>query len=127
MANLSINELEELKAKYLPKVLPASWYVATEGADGRAYLNAWGLSVIVAFSRELDGKVWTHFSMSHKKRLPTWDEFRDAKYLFIGDFKAIQILPAKKEYVNINPHVLHLFACLDGDPLPDFTRGSGSL
>ncbi len=28
---------------------------------------------------------------------------------------------------NIHPNVLHLFVCLDGDPLPDFTRGKGSL
>jgi len=127
MANLSIQELEILKAKHLPKVLTASWSVAKEGADGRMYLNQWGLSVIVAFSIEQDGKRWAHFSVAHKKRLPTWDEFRDAKFMFLGDLKAIQILPATKDYVNINPNCLHLFACLDGDTLPDFTRASGSL
>lgn len=127
MKQLSIYELENIKARYLPKILPASWYVAQEGADGRAYMNGWGLSVIIGFSIELDGKLWAHFSVSHKKRLPSWDELKETKFIFLGDLKAIQILPASKDYVNINPKVLHLFSCLEGDPLPDFTRGSGSL
>lgn len=127
MESLSQIEITSLKTQYLPKILPASWRAVQEAMDGRAYVNAWGMSVIVAFSRELDGRRWAHFSIAHVKRLPTWDELKDAKFIFLGDLKAIQILPSQKEYINIYSHVLHLFACLDGDPLPDFTRGSGSL
>jgi len=127
MESLSQIEIIALKNQYLPKILPASWRAVQEAMDGRAYINAWDMSVIVAFSRELDGKRWAHFSIAHKKRIPTWDELKDAKQLFLGDLKAIQILPAKKEYVNIHLFCLHLFSCLDGDPLPDFTGGSGSL
>jgi hypothetical protein len=29
--------------------------------------------------------------------------------------------------VNIHPNCLHLFVCVDNDPLPDFTRGEGLL
>lgn len=127
MPGLSRTEIDRLKEAYLPKILPATWRVATEAGDGRAYVNSWGMSVIAAFSIELDGKVWMHFSIAHKKRIPTWDELRDAKFMFMGDLKAIQILPARAEYVNIYGHVLHLFACIDGDVLPDFTHGTGSL
>jgi hypothetical protein len=28
---------------------------------------------------------------------------------------------------NIHPNCLHLFCCLDGDPLPDFTGGMGTI
>jgi len=125
--SLSQSEIERLKNEHLPVILPASWRAVQEAMDGRGYINAWGLSVIVGFDKEQDGYIWAHFSIAHKKRLPTWDEFRDAKYIFLGDLKAVLVLPAKKDYVNINPHVLHLFACIGRDPLPDFTRGSGSL
>lgn len=68
------------------------------------------------------GELWAHLSVSAQvpARLPTWDELGWCKRYFLGDRKAIQVLPPKAEYVNIHPHVLNLYACLDRDPLPDF-------
>lgn len=60
-------------------------------------------------------------------KLPSWKDLRDVKDVFIGNRKAIQVFPVAAEYVNIHPNVLHLFACLDDDGLPDFTSGTGSL
>jgi len=37
------------------------------------------------------------------------------------------VVPPRSQYVNINPTVLHLWVCLDGDVLPDFTHGGSSL
>lgn len=70
----------------------------------------------------IDGELWAHLSVSNvqKKRVPHWDELRWCKEYFLGDRKAVQVLPPRAEYVNINPHVLHLYACLERDPLPDF-------
>ena len=69
----------------------------------------------------IDGEIWAHLSMSVPgKRVPTWDELRWCKEYFLGDRKAVQVLPPRAEYVNINPYVLHLYACLERDPLPDF-------
>ncbi len=68
------------------------------------------------------GELWAHLSVSAQTpaRLPTWDELGWCKRYFLGDRKAIQVLPPKAEYVNIHPHVLNLYAPLDRDPLPDF-------
>ena len=86
------------------------------------YLSHW-LKVICSAGVEADGKRWMHVSVSHRRRLPNWREYRLVKDLFIGKHrKAIQVLPAEAEYVNHHPNVLHLWSCLDGDPLPDFRR-----
>lgn len=84
------------------------------------------LMVLVSKSLEADDKMWLHVSLSRPSRLPTWQDLRRVKDAFVGkDRKAIQVLPADSEYVNIHPFVLHLFCCLDGDVLPDFRRGTG--
>ncbi len=115
--------------EHLPHALPSGWSVAEEGADGSWYQKSLPpLTVCLSGCIELDGKRWLHLSCSHRKRLPTWDEMVEVKELFLGeDAKAIQVLPPRKEWVNLCDRVLHLWVCLDGDPLPDFTRGTGSI
>jgi len=84
------------------------------------------VTVIVSGSTEADGRRWLHVSVSRPSRLPTWDDLREVKDTFIGrDRKAIQVLPPAAEYVNIHPNVLHLWACLDDDGLPDFRKEGG--
>ncbi len=81
------------------------------------------LTVICSARPEADGKRWMHVSCSRPSRLPSWDDLRLVKDTFIGrERKALQVLPPQSEYVNCHPYVLHLWACLDGDPLPDFRR-----
>lgn len=81
------------------------------------------LSFIVSATIEADGKRWVHLSVSHRDRIPTWAELLHVKEVVLGDERAaVQVLPRKSEYVNINPRVLHLWHCVDGDPTPDFRR-----
>jgi hypothetical protein len=111
-----------------PPAAPRGWYVDDRRLDGaRYYCPSRKLIAIVSISVESDGRRWLHMSLSHWNRVPTWGELRDAKQLFLGDVYAYQVLPPKSQYVNINPKVLHLWHCLDGAPLPEFSRGSGSL
>lgn len=87
----------------------------------RAYqrtLDDGHLSVIVG--HEPSG--W-HLSISHRLnildpftqrplagRIPTWDEIRDARYLFCPDVPYMaMILPPKDEYVNVHPTTMHLY------------------
>lgn len=112
----------------LPRVLPAGWHVDRDGYDGRSYMNANGLLVFASASVELDGKRWLHVSVSRRSRLPSWEDLRAVKDAFIGrDRTALQVLPPAAKHVNIHAYCLHLWSCLDGDPTPDFTRGSGSI
>lgn len=111
-----------------PRVLPPWWALDQEAADGARYLNRHeGFVVILSAATELDGKRWVHLSMSHHKRPPRWEELREAKDVFIGERFAYQVLPPPSQYVNIDHRVLHLWHCLDGDPLPDFTRGGRTI
>lgn len=96
--------------------------------DGAAYsCLPRKLGVILSASLEQDGKRWVHLSLSHRHRVPTWGELRATKEAFLGDVYAVTVLPPQRVYINIHPNVLHLFHCLDGHPLPEFSRGMGSL
>jgi hypothetical protein len=82
-----------------------------------------GVKLLVLLGAEcVDGELWAHLSVSAQepKRIPTWRELTWCKDYFLGDRKAVQVLPPRAEYVNIHPHVLNLYAPLERDPLPDF-------
>lgn len=112
-----------------PRVLPASWREVERGPDGAKYVNAAArLACILSCSYEVDNRAWLHLSVSHALRIPTWGELRVCKEQFLGDREAYSIMPPRVRYVNLHPHVLHLFALLDeSTALPDFTAGTGSL
>ena len=115
-----------------PTILPPGWAKIQDGEDGAMYQARLGqdigLRVIASAGLEEDGKWWLHVSASRKTRMPTWGDLRRAKDIFIGpNVSAIQVLPKQDDWININPFVLHLWHCLDDDPLPDFTHGIGSL
>lgn len=111
-------------APLAPLILPHGWRVDEAGFDGARYLHRKGLRAIVSACIEDDGRPWLHMSLSRADRLPTWDELREAKDLFIGrDRHAYQCLVPPSEYVNVHPFCLHLFAPVDGRALPDFRKG----
>ena len=84
--------------------------------------------LLVSGAEEEDGKRWLHLSVSRRDRLPSWPELREVKNLFLGrEVMAVQVLPIESKYVNIHPNVLHLWRCVDADPCPDFTHGTGAI
>ena len=89
-----------------------------------AYLDrVRGLAVIASASIELDGKAWLHVSVSHRYQMPTWEQLVEVKETFIGsERQALQVLPKMSEWVNVHPYCLHLWACVEGDGLPDFRQ-----
>ena len=108
---------------------PPGWVLAERRDDGAMWVNKKrGLSVIVSISYQGDGHAWAHASIAHVKRLPTYDELKYLHRHWLGEQrKAIQVFAPSAEHVNIHPRCLHLWCCLDGDPLPDFTAGGGSI
>jgi hypothetical protein len=115
----------------LPKVLPPGWQKMRDQHDGAFFRNAMtGQTIIMSAHLENgdSGRRWLHMSTAFPNRMPTWAELVEAKEIFLGQHsKAVNVIPPRSEYVNINPYVLHLWVCIDEDPLPDFTLGSGSL
>ena len=114
---------------WTPPAPPLGYSMVRRSIDGAHYVRTLtGASVIVSATEELDGRAWVHFSMARADRLPTWEELVEGKEAFLGrESKAIMVLAPRSQWVNIHPNCLHLFVCLDGDVLPDFTHGSGSL
>lgn len=96
-------------------------------ADGDQFHHN-GMTINRSISREKDGKLWIHVSFSRRSRIPDYDDITRVKRDFIGDDKkAVMVFPALSEHVNIHPYCLHLWNCVDEDPLPDFTQGTGSI
>lgn len=114
-----------------PASLPAKWRVQERRRDGASYVvtteRGW-MTVIASACQESDGKRWVHLSCAYPSRLPTWTELTMIRDVLLGAHaKTIQVLAPKSEHVNIHPYCLHLWHCLDGDPLPDFTQGTGQI
>lgn len=65
-------------------------------------------------------KGWEHVSISLSSRCLTWDEMCIIKDLFFYDDEvAMQLHPAKENYINISPYCLHLWRPKELDiPLP---------
>ena len=113
-----------------PRVLPPAWEEVERDVSGAKYIaRSRNLVAIVSGAFEQDGRAWLHLSVSHRNRVPTWQELAWCKQVFLGDREAYQVLPPRARYVNIHPTVLHVFALLDESDaaLPDFTRGTGSI
>ena len=113
----------------LPRVIPYTWRLHTRTIDGARYVQPMtDLTVTVSGDVEHDEKKWIHLSIAHPERMPTWEEVVAAKEWIIGrDEYAVQVIPPRERYVNTHPFCLHLFSCVDGHPLPDFTRGGNTL
>jgi hypothetical protein len=93
-----------------------------ESADGYMFISINGLSIIITYEIHQE-KRWIHVSFARKSRMPDYNDIKIIKRDFIGDNKkAIMIFPDEEHYVNLHPYCLHLFCCLDGDGLPEFSR-----
>jgi hypothetical protein len=56
-----------------------------------------------------DGGLW-HLSISHKDRLPTYEELKEARYKYCPDVKHMaMIFPPLDEFVNVCETCLHLW------------------
>lgn len=111
----------------LPK-LPKQWRFVERWGDGGLWRNRDNLKVIADAETKDDGKPWLHVSFSRADRLPSYSDIINVKETFIGpDRRAIMVFPRRDRHVNIHPNCLHLFACLEGDGLPDFDYAGASI
>jgi hypothetical protein len=105
------------------------WHLLEARPDGEAWRTDTGLTVIYSTALEQDGREWLHVSASRVDRIPSYSDMTRVKNAFIGVHRtAYSVWVPASEHVNIHPNCLHLWAVLEGDdPLPDFTRGTGSI
>jgi hypothetical protein len=111
------------------KRMPEHWQCMVRGDDGiQCITDRLRMKAIFSGCREDDGKLWLHLSVSTERGVPNWEQMVKAKNIFLGeDALAVQIFPRKANYVNLHKYVLHLWECLDADPVPDFSSGTGSI
>ena len=78
----------------------------------RAWINSeLGLKVLVTSDVMDDGSRWLHVSVSRRDRIPSWNDLKETKDMFIGrNAEAIQVLPRDRDYVNLHPFCLHLWS-----------------
>ena len=90
---------------------------AEDGGCGHIFFGVSKYPAIIIFSW---GDGWDHVSISYKNRCCTWEEMCYIKDTFFREDECvIQYHPAKKDYVNIHPYVLHLWRSQsEGIPVP---------
>ena len=90
--------------------VPDSW----EPFDGPLGLEGYesgGLRVLLSVDRMDDGQRWLHVSLSRARTLPTWEDLKLVKDIFVGrNHEAVQVLPRDEDYVNMMPYCLHLWS-----------------
>lgn len=87
----------------------------------RAWARHDGLHVVAGLEMH-DDEQWAHVSCSYTDHLPSWDDLKAVKEIWLGDVLAFQVLPPKAEYVSQHPWCLHLWHRLAGDPFPRMAR-----
>ena len=115
-------EQKKIEVLWKDMLQAKGWRVRETRQDGAAYENWNGMLVIASVAKESDGKDWLHISASFPTRQPTWNEMVEIRNLLIGEHQyAVMVVPPKRFYVKIHPHVMHLFSCLEGHYLPEFS------
>jgi hypothetical protein len=120
--------IEERKSRQVRLLQLRGWAWRYDGTDG---VGCWdlhhGLRLIHSVSREPDGEVWSHLSVSRRDNtLPDWYEVRDCQWLLYPDLTGLIVVAPGDEHVNV-AEVAHVWTKLTGDAaVPDF-RKMGSI
>lgn len=102
----------------------AGWVQAVQGSDGAGRFTHPHrlLKMVHSVSREPDGSLWGHFSLSRAGgELPGWYQLRDMQWLLYPGLTGIQVVAPEDRHVSI-AEVLHVWTCLTADVLPAFGR-----
>lgn len=115
-------ELRPQMAEKYPAFPPKDWEIMQPWGDGYALRERGGLRVLIDVSFKADDRAWLHVSVSRAKYPPSWDDLKRVKRDFIGDQNvAVMVFPAAEDFVNIHPNCHHLWHCVDGETICNFT------
>lgn len=68
------------------------------------------------------GELWAHLAVTGREQPPTLVEMSFCRDVFLGDRKAIQLFPCRRERSAAGARSLHLYAPLESDTLPSFRQ-----
>jgi hypothetical protein len=121
---MGVELLLDLTEEMFPRVLPAGWRRAP---NSNHFFSGDGL-LIIASAELIAGERWWHVSLARPNRLPSWDDIRKVKDVFVGrQNTAVSVLPSEDNYVNHHNFCLHIWRCLDREIVPDMRRLGGTL
>jgi hypothetical protein len=110
------------------RLLHGGWRQAQQGGDGAGWWVHAGdpggdLTLVHSVSREDDGNLWGHVSLSqdYGRKLPLWHQLHAAHWLLYPDLTAVQVLAPASGHVNIS-EAAHAWTCLTADLIPDFGK-----
>jgi hypothetical protein len=127
VANPAVEMFRSKQGQY-PEFPPSGWEIIQPWGDGYALRERGGLRLLIDCSFKADGKAWLHVSISRKTYLPSWDDMKRVKREFIGDGNvAVMVFPAAADYVNIHPNCHHLWHCVEGETICNFTADLGGV
>ncbi len=80
--------------------------------------------ILVTADHQSDRVNWIHASISHRDRMPDYDDLALLHRAVFGpDRWAYQVFAPESDHISIHAYVLHLWGRVDGAPqLPDFGR-----
>jgi len=83
----------------------------------------------VAAGREfLAGEPRYHMSVAHPRRLPTWDEIKEAKQamhtlgVLESDRTYVMPFPPRRSWLSVHPYCFHLWELLNSEIAADWAR-----
>jgi hypothetical protein len=105
--------------------VPYGWRKVRQEELTHAYLGQLGATkglLVLASICLYQDLAWYHVSCSRDAKIPSYLDLAEVKRIWFGaDRWAIQVFPVTAKHVNIHPHCLHLWHCLDdGFQVPDF-------
>ena len=117
-------DAERLLALLTPAVLPPGVERTVNDAHSKWYRVRLGVSPItVVIEIEVwQGELWAHLAVTGRETPPSLAELSWCREVFVGDRKAIQVLPRRFEAIESNPRTVHIYAPLESDALPSFAR-----
>ena len=69
------------------------------------------LTVMRSIDDLSNGQKTLHVSVSRQGKLPSWEDLKRCKALFMGvDVDAYHVIPRVSDYVNMNQNTMHLWA-----------------
>lgn len=90
---------------------PPGWKELPTMPMGRAFRKETSsLTVLSSLDDMEDGVVALHVSVSRAKKLPTWEDLKAVKNVFMGpEVDAFHIIPAISDHVNLHNYTMHLW------------------
>ena len=110
-----IKDVREFRPLSLPA--PSGWKRLGVLAGVMAYAHVTtSMRVTVSLDTFEGGERFLHVAVSRRGRLPSWDDLKRVKTVFMGrDVDAFHIIPRADDHINMHEYTMHLWTPWEGN------------